>query len=51
VHKEKIEEIMEEIEQSLATVRDAEREYRALSTDERGRLPQQVRVRFEFLSG
>ncbi len=44
------EEIMEEIVQSLATVTDAEREYWRLSLDERLRLPQSMRVRFDSSS-
>jgi hypothetical protein len=45
-----IEEILEEIEESLGTVRDAEREYWKLSPDERAQLPESLRVRFESLS-
>ena len=45
-----IEEIMEEIERQLRTVTDAERVYRKLSPDERARLPESLRVRFEPLA-
>jgi len=50
VDKDEINKIMEEVEQSLATVTDAEREYRKLPPDERARLLESLRVRFESLS-
>ena len=45
-----IDEILDDIEQFFLTARDAEREYWTLPPDERARLPQFVRVRFESLS-
>ena len=49
VDKDEINKIMEEIEQSLATVTDAEGAYRRMSPDERERLPQLMRARFDAL--
>jgi len=49
VGKDEIDKIMEEIEESLATVTDAERAYWRLSQDEREQLPQLLRVWFDTL--
>ena len=48
--EKEIEEILDDIEPFFLTARDAKREYRALSLDERARLPESLRVRFESLA-
>jgi len=50
VDKDEIDKVMEEIEQSLATVTDGERAYWRLSPDKRARLPQHVRDFFDPVS-
>jgi hypothetical protein len=45
-----VEEIMKDIERSLLTARESEREYRKLPPDERERLPESLRNRFESLT-
>jgi hypothetical protein len=50
IFTEEIEEILEEIVQSLGTDRDADRAYSKLSPDERAQLPESLRVRFETLA-
>ena len=45
-----IDEILDDIEQFFLMARDAEREYRALSPDERAQLPKLVRDHFESLA-
>jgi hypothetical protein len=47
---EQIEEILEEIVQSLATITDAERAYWKLSPEEREQLPQLMCARFDALA-
>jgi len=42
---------MKEVEESIATARDAERAYWRLSPDERVRLPQHVRAVIDSVSG